>query len=120
GKVARVSFEDSAARLAEFDGQLSEALARYEAVLEEQPLLMSAHRAVAWLRSQLFGLEETRAGLARACETYPTHCGLRELYTTWLRGHDPERVLPQLELLLQQQPAHGWARRELALHLSDL
>lgn len=120
GKVPTASLERSAARLAEVRGDLHEALARQEAVLAAQPLAMQAQEAAAGLRSELFGFERAREELAAVCASYPAHCGLRELYATWLRGHDPALVLPELDALLTVQPAHAWARRERALVLSDL
>lgn len=120
GKVTPVQHAQTAARLAELAGDLHEALARHEALLAEQPLALASQSAAASLRSQLFGFDHVRSALARACAAYPGHCGLRELYAGWLRGHDPALVLPELDELLRLQPAHGWARRERALVLSEL
>jgi tetratricopeptide (TPR) repeat protein len=120
GHVDPALFEQNAARIAELSGDLADALARYRAVLEAQPLSLRAHDAVADLCAQLHGLDEARRQLERACAQYPSHIGLRELYVHRLRGHDPTQVLAQLHVLLEQQPLHGWAKRERALVLSDL
>lgn len=120
GKVAPERHEQAAAALAEFSGDLAGALARHEAVLEEQPFSMHSNEAVAVLRSELYGPESAREHLEKTCQRFPTHCDLRERYVRFLRGHDPEHVLPELDALLGLQPSHAWALRERALVLSDL
>lgn len=120
GKVRGPVFEQAAARIAEMSGDLPEALARHSAALELLPFSLRSRRAVAYLTSQLSGLSSARETLAQACQRYPAHCGLRELYIGWLRGHDPGQVLNEIDALLALQPLNTWARRERALTLSDL
>jgi tetratricopeptide (TPR) repeat protein len=120
GTVPLERHEQAAAALAELSGDLAGALARHEAVLVEQPFSPHSNEAVATLRSELYGLESAREYLEQACRRFPTHCDLRERYIRFLRGHDPEHVLPELDALLALQPSHGWALRERALVLSDL
>lgn len=120
GKVPLERHEQAAAALAELSGDLAGALARHEAVLAEQPFSPHSNEAVATLRSELYGPESAREYLEQACRRFPTHCDLRERYIRFLRGHDPEHVLPELDALLALQPSHGWALRERALVLSDL
>ncbi|MBM4361308.1 MAG: C39 family peptidase, partial [Deltaproteobacteria bacterium] len=115
-----VAVEQCAATLAELASDLPAALEGHLAVLRDQPLSLASHRAVASLMNELQGPARAREHLDRACAQNPTHRGLRELYVTWLRGHDPEAVLPEVERLLGVQPDHAWARRERALVLSEL
>jgi tetratricopeptide (TPR) repeat protein len=112
------AYEQSAARVAEIEGRLADALARHRAVLDTTPLALGSHAAVAYLLGELSGIEDARRHLTDACARYPTHCRLRELLIEWLRGHDPDHVLPEIDELLAMQPAHAWARRERALTLS--
>jgi cellulose synthase operon protein C len=116
--ASREAYEQSAARIAEIEGRLADALARHRAVLGTTPLALGSHAAVAYLLGELSGIDDARRHLTDACARYPSHCRLRELLIEWLRGHDPEHVLPEIDALLSLQPAHAWARRERALTLS--
>ncbi|MDX2052653.1 MAG: C39 family peptidase [Polyangiaceae bacterium] len=115
-----ILLEQTAARIAELASRLPLALERHLAVLKAFPFSLYSHQCVAGLLLDLKGPSAAREHLAEACARYPTHRGLRELYCTWLRGHDPAHVLPELEALIQQQPLNVWAHRERAGVLSEL
>jgi tetratricopeptide (TPR) repeat protein len=107
------------AGLAEARGDLAEARRMWQQVVEAEPLALDANRALAQLIAETEDRAAALAHLQGACERFPHHYALHQLWLGWLREQGAAALEPVVRRLLAIHPADGWTRRELALCLSD-
>ncbi|MGE5049840.1 MAG: tetratricopeptide repeat protein [Deltaproteobacteria bacterium] len=109
----------AAAAVAEQGSQLQEALEHWRTVLATEPLAVDAHDSVARLLAQTGGEDAAVAHLRSACERFPHHYQLRQMWLNRLRDGDPAAALEVARALVDHHPSDGWARRELAVLLQQ-
>lgn len=117
-RVRRQQFLRVAAELAELRGEPAQALECLREILAHEPLALDAHQSTARLLAQTSGRAAVVAHLEAACERFPHHVGLRQLWIAWMHDQGAratERVLRQMAEL---HPDNGWVQRELALALA--
>lgn len=118
GRSRELDWLKAAARLYRQRGELAEALHRWEQVAAAEPLDMGAQRAIASLKHELGGRATAVEYLRAVTERFPHHQDLCELFVDWL----DEAPLPEQEAALQRlldlNPTHAWAQRQLALVLA--
>ncbi len=113
----RASWLYAAAQVDTCDGRLAEALERWSALAEAEPLNVEAQSQTAELLSSLHGPEAGVKRLEAVCQRFAHHTGLHEVLYSRLRDADPPRARATLEHLIELNPVNAWAVRELALHL---
>ncbi|TXT49746.1 MAG: TPR domain-containing protein [Limisphaerales bacterium] len=109
----------TAAHLAERGGEPQSALTHWRQVLTTAPLAMDAHQAVALLVAETQGRATALEHLRAACERFPHHFPLHQLWLGWLRQDGLEATEPVVRRLVEINPADSWARRELASVLNE-
>jgi tetratricopeptide (TPR) repeat protein len=82
-------------------------------------LAVDANRASALLLAETESRPAALAHLRQACDGFPHHYGLCQLYIEWLREDGPAAVEPVVRQLIAIHSADASARRELALSLSN-
>ncbi len=107
----------AAAQIAWCSGHLAEAANLLQKVLAIQPLAIETHRRVAQLLSETQGREAAIEHLRTAVDRFPHHQPLLELWIEWLRDEPAEVVEPVIRQLIDANPAHAWAVRELGFLL---
>jgi len=120
GLSQRSAWLSGAAALAEARGDLMEARRLWQQVVEVEPLALDANRALTQRIAETEGRAAALAHLERICNRFPHHYALCQLWINWLRQEGPAAMEPVVRRLIDIHPADGWARRELALCLSDL
>ncbi|MEZ6186024.1 MAG: tetratricopeptide repeat protein [Planctomycetota bacterium] len=121
GKVAPRDLALGAAEVARFSGELQAALERTREALVHDPRSLPAHSSLAALLAQTAGAEAAREHLAQAVAREPEYVPLSRLYLEWLSdAPDPEPAVEALRAFLERHPTDAWARRALALKLSEL
>lgn len=93
------------------------ALAREASVLE--PLDVGLHALVASLLTQSEGRPAGLAHLRQAAASHPHHQELQRIYINWLGPEESDEAIAVLGHLLEVNPQHVWAQRELALKLAQ-
>ena len=109
----------TSATLACWRGELSAALELWQRVLENQPMALDAHRSVARLLAETRGIPAALEHVGAAAERFPYCYPLLQLRIEWLRDEDDAGHEQATRRLLQAFPDDVWARRELALILSE-
>jgi len=109
----------TAARLASADGRLTDALEHWQGALHQQPLAIDAHRAVTHLLAETQDTAAALAHLEQACDRFPHHHPLHELWIEWLRDEPAETREPVIRRVIAAHPDDAWVHRELALVLTD-
>lgn len=109
----------TAAHLAERGGEPLSALAHWQQVLATAPLAVDAHQAVALLVAETQGRTAALDHLRAACERFPHHFPLHQLWLGWLRQDGVEVTEPVVRRLVEINPTDAWARRELASVLNE-
>jgi tetratricopeptide (TPR) repeat protein len=102
-----------AAYLAALDNAPAAALARWQEVLELEPLAADAHHAVASLLVDSAGSQAALGHLRTACSSYPLSYALRSLLLEWVKLEGPEAVEQVARDLLEFQPLATHARCDL-------
>lgn len=109
----------AAAFLATVRGDLSLSLALWQEVLSAEPSALDANQAVARHLAENDGRAAALQHLAAACERFPHNFALHQAWIGWLREDGPSASEPVVRRLLAIHPTDAWARRELALVLSE-
>jgi tetratricopeptide (TPR) repeat protein len=116
GKAPRSDWLRTAAGIAAYRGELTEALSLWRQVDEAEPMAVDTARSIAQLlaetESRAAAIEYLRQKTARFAHNY----ALSQLLTEWLRD-DPAEAETALRQLIEIDPADAWARRELAMTL---
>lgn len=115
-KAPRGEWLRSAARIADREGRLEEALAAWQEALALAPLAMDAHQALAQLYAETAGESAALAFLRERVELFPHHSPLCELWLQWEQDQPAEEREPKLRLAISRFPENAWLHREL-LHL---
>ncbi len=89
-------------------------------ILRLEPLALDAHGGVARALARLEGNAAALAHLKNACAQFPHHCALQRLLMEWSRHVGLAAVETAARDLLRLDPADAWAKRELAMALSNL
>ncbi|MEX0653791.1 MAG: C39 family peptidase [Phycisphaeraceae bacterium] len=113
----RGSWLRAAAVVDEYDGRLTEALKRWQTLVEDEPLNLEARQRVAQLMAELQSPDAAIIELATACKRFPYFLGLHELLYQRLVDHAPSRAEQVLRGIVKRQPTSAWAVRELGFHL---
>lgn len=113
----RASWLRAAAAIAHYQGDLSGALAHWQAVVEAEPLATDAHQTLAGLLADTAGRESALAHLRQTVDRSPQNYSLQQLLVEWLRDESPEEADAAIRRLIEIHPADAWARRELGLNL---
>ena len=87
-------------------------LAREACALE--PLDVGLHQLVASLLAQCEGRSAALAHLRAAAAAQPHHLDLQQAFVGWLGSEECDEAIEVLQRLLQANPTHAWAQRELA------
>lgn len=99
--------------------QLDEAIHCYRKILESEPMNREIHSSLANLLAGTAGREAAVKHLEGVCATYSGSETLHVLLANWL-DDDTERRMEVLRHLVNLNPAHAWARRELAIALKEV
>ncbi len=118
GRSPPRAFFRAAATLAECRGEISAAIEHWRAVVALEPLASDAHSALANHLAAAEGVDAALAHLEAACQRFPHHQPLHELWISWLRDHDLKRLEAALAHLVEVHPAYAWAHRERAVLFS--
>lgn len=118
-RAASAAWLRTAASLADYRCDLHEALALWQRLLVEEPLALDAHRSTTRLLAETQGRPAALAHLRETCARFPHHVPLHRLWVDWAHGEGFAEVERVLRLLLALDPDDAWARRELALVLSN-
>jgi tetratricopeptide (TPR) repeat protein len=119
GKVRENDWLRAAAALAELRLDTAAALRWAREILRVEPLALDAHCGVARALARLEGMASAQAHLKAACERFPQHYGLQRTLVEWLREGDPAQQEEAIRALLRVAPSDAWARRELAIVLTN-
>jgi cellulose synthase operon protein C len=120
GKSQRTAWLRTAAIIASYENEPTEALRLWRQVLDLEPLAIDAQRAITQLLAETQGRAAAMTHLAEICAERPHSCALHQLRIEWLRAEGSAALEPALRHLVSLNPADTWARRELALTLADL
>lgn len=110
----RSDWLQAAARVAEAQGQLAEALQFLDEAAALEPLDTDLQRQTARLRREVEGPQAALAAQRALVERFPHHQGLNELLVEWLEDGSVEEREQALRRLLELHPSNAWAWRELA------
>jgi tetratricopeptide (TPR) repeat protein len=110
----RADWLQAAARLAEADGRLAEALKYLDEAAGIEPLDSDLQRQAARLRREIAGPAAALAALRSLVERFRHHQGLNELLVEFLEDGPLEEREQALRRLLELHPSNAWAWRELA------
>jgi cellulose synthase operon protein C len=119
GIASPLGWSRAAAQLAERGGDPESALDHWRRVLVTTPLAMDAHQAITLLLAEKQGRTAALDHLRAACERFPHHFPLHQLWLGWLRQDGLEATEPVVRRLVEINPADAWARRELASVLTE-
>lgn len=124
GLATKGSWLRSVARQALVRADLVTARQAWEDVYRDEPLAGDVHRNLSRAISDLEGRAAAVAWVRQEADKFPHHYPLQQLLIDWLRGeHVPEGTIPPAEAvirhLIEVCPDDAWARRELALHLTN-
>jgi tetratricopeptide (TPR) repeat protein len=114
----RVAWLKLKARWLREDGQPQQALVQAREACLLEPLDAGAHRLVATLLHQCEGRAAALAHLRAMAEGQQHRLDLQELFIGWLGADEREEAVRVLQRLLQVNPTHAWAHRELATKLA--
>jgi tetratricopeptide (TPR) repeat protein len=120
GKTRQSQWLREAARLSTYDGNLLEALAQWNQVLETEPLASDANREVAQLIAQTQSPDAAAQHLAKVQERFPFNIELAQNRIIWLRSRGHAAVVEAAEEFVTKHPANVWGRVELSLSLAEL
>ncbi|MFY0533310.1 hypothetical protein [Nannocystis pusilla] len=98
-------------------GELAQARARYEALLEAHPLAIEAYRAIAPLDAALDGAAAACARIDAAAARFPQNAALARLRAEWTPD-EGEAGLAAVRALVAAAPGDVDARGDLALRLA--
>lgn len=96
------------------------ALGLYREILKREPLALDAHNGIARLLARREGNAAAWAYLAAARDQFPHHYGLQRMLVEWSRHSNPAVAEAAIRELLRVTANDSWARRELAIVLSNL
>ena len=99
--------------------QRRQARDRYEEVLKIEPLAEDAHRNYATLLAEQEERPAAFKHLAAACQSFPHHFGLAQLYYDWQASDGPAAREATLKKMIQVHPHNSWARVEYAYNLAE-
>jgi len=120
GKSAQAAWLSTAASLADYRGDLREALRLNRAAVEINPLDYNVQKTTTRLVAEVEGhapaLEYVRALIAR----FPHHLPFRRLLVNWLADDGPQAEEAAVRDIIALEPRDAWAVRELALLLAAL
>jgi tetratricopeptide (TPR) repeat protein len=119
GKVRESDRLRAAAEIAESRLDAAAALHQARELLRLEPLALDAHGVVARSLARLEGPAAALGHLEDACARFPHHCGLQRMRLEWSRHAGPAAAVGAGRDLLSLAPSDAWARRELALALSE-
>ncbi len=117
-KAANNIWLRTAATIADYQGQLSEALLHWLQVVDAEPLALDANRHAAKLLAETEGPRAAIEYLRDRTNSFPHSTALRQLLVEWL-AQDQAAVEKELRQLLEIDPTNDWAERRLALILSE-
>ena len=118
-QVHRATFLRVKAELARYRTDLKTAIALWREALQMEPLSIAAHRSLVRVLAESEGREAALIYLQEFCGRFPHHYQMHQLWCEWARGAGPESGEEVTRKLVQAHPADAWARRQLALVLSD-
>ncbi len=110
----------TAAAIETNEGNLTEALACWQKVLDAEPLARDANHMVAQLSADLQGPAAGRAHLQAAVQRFPHSYALWTMLLEWESAEGAEAAEATARKMLENWPVDGWARRELAIALVRL
>ncbi len=120
GKVRENDWLRTTVEIAENRLDTAVALQRSRELLKLEPLALDMHGCVARTLSRLEGNAAALAHLKSACAAFPHHYGLQRVLVDWSHNKDAATVEIAARDLLRVAPTDAWARRELAVALSNL
>jgi cellulose synthase operon protein C len=118
-RVRRNAFLKTKADLARHKTDGKSAAALFREILETEPLSMDAHQALVWLLAEIEGRPAALDYLREICSRFPHHYQLQKLYCEWARPTNLDVAEEAARRLVAAHPTDAWARRELALILTD-
>src|SRR5262249_39344147 len=119
GRAARTAQLRAAAYLADARGEYTSALGLWQQVAAAEPVALDAAGALARLLADTVGGATALDHLRQAGDRFPHHYGLHQLWIDWLRADGRAATEAVVRQLIAIHPADAWARRELALVLSE-
>jgi tetratricopeptide (TPR) repeat protein len=120
GRAQRTHWLRTAATMADYFGELKNALALWRQILEIEPLAVDVNRSIAQLTGETEGPAAALAFLQNVCERFPYNFALHTVWLEWLRMEGETTMEPVLRKLTDIDPINAWAHRELALTLARL
>jgi tetratricopeptide (TPR) repeat protein len=119
GKVRENDWLRTAGEIAEIRLDSATALLRAREVLQLEPLALDTHASVARSLARREGPAAALANLRAACAQFPHHYGLQRMLVEWTHNADKAATEAATRDLLRLDPSDAWARRELAVALSQ-
>jgi tetratricopeptide (TPR) repeat protein len=110
----------TSARLALNRGEPATALEFWSRVIELEPLEEDAQGAFSRLLEQTEGRARALQHLRETCERFPHNVELNKLWLAWLREKNDADAEMVARRLVEIDPTHAWARRELAMVLQGM
>ncbi len=117
-KCPRGQWLRTAARLEYNAGGQHQALAHWREILVMQPLAIDAHRQVARLLAETEGTAAALAHLQAACDRFPHHYPLHELWVEWLADEPASVREPIIRRVVAMMPDDAAMHRDLAYLLA--
>ncbi|HXI69481.1 MAG TPA: tetratricopeptide repeat protein [Verrucomicrobiae bacterium] len=118
-RVQRATYLRVKAELARYRTDLKAAIALWREALQIESLSIPAQRSFVQVLAETEGRESAIEYLREFCNRFPHHYQMNQLWCEWARGAGPEKGEAATLKLVQAHPADAWARRQLALVLSD-
>ncbi len=120
GKSARAAWLRTAASLADYRGDLRDALRLHRAAVESNPLDCDLQRTTTRLVAEVEGRAAALASVRALIARFPHHLPFRRLLVNWLQDDGPQAEEPAVRDVLAIEPRDAWAVRELAVVLAAL
>jgi tetratricopeptide (TPR) repeat protein len=119
GKTQETYWLRSVALLAQTQGDLENARRIWKKILEVEPLNDNAHRAYAQALAETRGRAAALEHLRQTVERFPHNFAFNQILVDWSQEEGPQAIEPIVRRLIDIHPANAWARRELAMVLTD-
>ncbi|WP_176159204.1 tetratricopeptide repeat protein [Prosthecobacter debontii] len=101
-------------------GEHAEEVRLWRQILEQEPLALDAHHALARELAASQGNAEAITHLQAVCGLFPHHYGLGQLLVGWLKDADLQKALDHVESMITLHPTDPWGHREKALILVEM
>lgn len=118
-KVRRSRVLSAWAQFYETQRELPKALLHWHQVVEQEPQNLFAHRRIASLLSDIKGRSAALAHVEALGKRFAHNHDVYELWLDWVDDSDAAGAAAILRKVIELNPTHAWAHRQLAIKLTE-